>query len=407
MRLILSFLLVLLFMGACREEYALPTEKALSSALVVEGSILKGDTTVIKLSRVLAVADNDLHPEVGATISVEGDDNSRYTLSESENGIYKVAPLELNASTKYRLTISAGGQNYESEWTTLINTANIDSLYWERNNGVQIYIKSSGSSDDSRYYKWDYEEVWEFYSLFESHAYYNYIPYTSGHDVIVCDSPEVNGIKYENCIAAYIWRGYVFNDSMYHCWKYDRNTSIAIGSTTALSGNVIQSPIKVIEDNGFELSNLYTILVKQTGLSREAHDFYKLLKANSEGMGSIFDAQPSELKTNIRCISDPGEIVIGFVEASTVKMKRLFISKHEVPDLFYYPYYACAATLDTISDVSPYTTNFMLTTGRVPVSIVEMENEPPHRVSWYTVADETCVDCRLRGVHKKPDFWPQ
>ena len=125
----LAILLVCIF-GSCRERYELPLEKSLSNSLVVEGNIMKGDTTTIKLSRVSAVSERNLVPETGAAIQVEGDDNSIYSLSEQEPGVYKVSPINLNATTQYRAKLSAAGKEYESAWLRLINTPQIDSVSW-------------------------------------------------------------------------------------------------------------------------------------------------------------------------------------------------------------------------------------------------------------------------------------
>ena len=80
MRAISLYLLLIFILGACRERYGLPIEKSLFNSLVVEGNILKGDSTVIKLSRTSAVGEQNLLPEKGATIRVEGDDNTSVTL---------------------------------------------------------------------------------------------------------------------------------------------------------------------------------------------------------------------------------------------------------------------------------------------------------------------------------------
>lgn len=404
MQPVLFILLVFMLAISCRERYGLPMEKSLSNSLVVEGNILKGDTTVVKLSRVSDVADQNLAPETGATVTVEGDDNSSYQLSESEPGVYKVSPINLQSSAKYRLKISAGGKDYESTWTSVINTSEIDSVYWVRDNGIEIFVKSSGNSDDSKYYKWDYDEVWDFYSITTSHIFFNLVRQPSGE--FACDSQEVDGVKYEKCLEQYIWRGYIFNDSMYHCWKYNSSGKIHIGSTTVLSDNVVLAPIRKIEDNGFELSNTYSILVKQTGLSKEAYEFYKILGANSEGKGSIFDAQPSQLKTNLRCTSDPGETVIGFIDATSVKSRRIFIKNEELEGWVYYPYAECSFSRDTISDLSIYQVNYLVQQDLVPVAPLETPKPPLYSVGPYIVMSEFCMDCRARGVHKKPDFWP-
>jgi hypothetical protein len=403
MRSIYLILFLCCFACACKERYGLPMDTSLSHSLVVEGNILKGDSTVIRLSRTTAIGEPQIFPESGATVRVEGDDNNTYTLFESEPGVYKTAPIELNSSTKYRLTINAAGKAYESEWTSVINTADIDTVYWQRANGVEIFIKSSGTADDSRYYKWDYEEVWDFYSKYKSYAYFTSVGVNEyGQPVYQCIDKVVNGTTYTTCIERYDPLGLTYNDSIYHCWKYDNSSSINIGSTAALTDNVAFTTVRKIEENGFELANLYSILVKQTGLSKESYEFYQILKGNTESLGTIFDAQPDQLKTNLTCVTDPREVVIGFVNATSVKSKRIFISNSEIGDWHYDPF-SCIDTsfLNNEPDVAN-----ALGFSQIPVNILESEQTEPYRILSYSTSASSCVDCRTRGVHRKPDFWP-
>ena len=163
-RLLVTGILLVYSLAACRERYGLPLEASREGLLVVEGNILNGDTTKIRLSRTSPISERTLIPETGANVQIEGDDNSVYHLAEAEPGLYKSDFLTLNNANRYRLKIQAKSNEYESEWLDVINTAEIDSVIWERNNGVKIAVSSHGTPDDSRYYKWDYDEVWEFHA---------------------------------------------------------------------------------------------------------------------------------------------------------------------------------------------------------------------------------------------------
>lgn len=408
MQRVLSIILLLFCATvACRDNYGLPVEKSLYNSLVVEGNILIGDSTIFRLSRASAVAEFNLVPEKGAVVTVEGDDNNYYPLAEEEPGIYKMAPFDLHASTKYRLRISSGGKEYESDWTSLVSTAEIDTILWERNKGIEIFVQSKGTSDDSKYYKWDYDEVWQYYGLNQSFLYFTYGVDELGRPTPECKDVEYRGATYNTCVEIYGLEGTVYNDSMYRCWMYVNSTSINIGSTATASENIIRAPVRKIEDNGIELSNHYRIKVSQTGLTKEAYEFYTLLKANSEGMGSIFDAQPSQLKTNLRCVSDPGETVIGFINTTSVKSKQIDISRMGLDGWFY----VADTTMcrDSVFQNEPWDVTEVLLLKQLPTKPLGWRNTfPPKRfpTDYITVSRE-CVDCRLRGgIHKRPDSWP-
>jgi hypothetical protein len=394
--------LMLFTLAACRERYGLPMEASRENLLVVEGNILNGDTTKIRLSRTSPIADRTLIVEKGASIQIEGEDNSLYQLTEAEPGLYLSDLLNLNRAVRYRLKILTGSKEYQSEWLNVIRTPEIDSVIWKRDNGVEISVASHGTGDEARYYKWDYDEVWEFHADYRSTAYFTFVLDERGNKRYQCIDVTRDGITYNSCIEAYCPPdGGCWNDSMYTCWKYQNSTNINIGSTAALSDNTVLASVRKIDNNAWELSHLYSILVKQTGLTREGYEFYKILKANSEGLGTIFDAQPSQMKTNLKCVTDPNETVIGFVDATTVTSKRLFISIRQLRDWYYFDEYTCTDTL-TSSDI-PY--EEAVSAGMVPLKISTNKN-PPHEITFYTITTRNCADCRLKGIHKRPDFWP-
>lgn len=395
-------ILILFSLAGCKERYGLPMEAAKENLLVVEGNILTGDTTKIRLSRTSAIGDRVLIAEKGAHLEIEGEDNSLYPLAESDSGVYKSDLLTLGNGVRYRLKIVTGSKEYQTEWLNLINTPDIDSVTWQRDNGVEISVASHGTPDDARYYKWDYDEVWEFHADYRSTAYFTFVLDERGNKHYQCIDVTRDGITYNSCIEAYCPpEAGCWNDSLYTCWKYVSSSNINIGSTAALVDNTVLASVKKIPNNAWELSDLYSILVKQTGLTREGYEFYKILKANSEGLGTIFDAQPSQMKTNVKCITDPNETVIGFVDATSVKTKRLFISIKQLRDWYYVDEYTCTDTLTNL-DI-PY--KEAVASGMIPLT-VSTSRYPPHEITGYTITTRNCADCRLKGVHIRPDFWP-
>lgn len=406
MRQFLFLLLIFCLAIACREEYGLPIEKSLNNALVVEGNILKGDSTIIKLSRATAIAEYNLLPEKGATVTVEDDGNTLYPLNESAPGIYTTPPIDLNAAKKYRLKISAAGKDYESDWNALITTAEIDTILWARDNGIEIFVQSKGTNDDSKYYKWDYDEIWQYFASHQSFVYLTQGVDELGRPTPACVDVEYRGTMYNTCVEIYGLEGAVYNDSLYRCWMYATSTSINIGSTVTASENIIRVPVRKIRDNGIELSNHYRIKVKQTGLTKDAYEFYTLLKANSEGMGSIFDAQPSQLKTNLRCVTNPAETVIGFINTTSVKSKQIDISRMGLEGWFYVDSSLC---YEYIFNNTPWDVDDLILRKLIPAKSVQWLNTyPPKRFpAQFTAVTRECVDCRLRGgAHRKPVPWP-
>jgi hypothetical protein len=69
----------------------------------------------------------------------------------------------------------------------------------------------------------------------------------------------------------------------------------------------------------------------QYAITEDAFKYYEDLKKNTEGLGSIFDPQPSLTTGNIRCLSNPAERVLGFVSASTVSAKIFSLRYEDLP----------------------------------------------------------------------------
>ena len=135
---------------------------------------------------------------------------------------------------------------------------------------------------------------------------------------------------------------------IYTCWRSDVSTTINIASTEKLSSNVIyEYPVTLVPyNNTNKLIDEYSILVKQTALSQDWYEWVQKVQRNTEQLGSIFDALPSETGGNIHNTADPTEMVIGFIGTSTETEKRIFINRTQIPPTIVYSGYE-SCKLDT------------------------------------------------------------
>jgi hypothetical protein len=122
------------------------------------------------------------------------------------------------------------------------------------------------------------------------------------------------------------------------------------------------------------------------------------MKKNTEALGTIFDPQPSLLKGNIHCVSDPGEIVIGYVNATTVREERIFISEPQLVNRGFNIYESCPSYRVPNNNDS---LRVFIPPGWPYAAIFE-----GLAIVAYEVADSRCIDCRERGgSNVKPSFW--
>lgn len=379
MKKISIYLVILMIGAACKEKYDLPYSGPATGYLVVDGHINSGQgSTTIRLSRTLALVDSiAFRNETGAAVWVEGDNNTQFPLFEGREGLYFANQLNLQANAAYRLRIqTSDGKRYFSEFVANKKTPDIDDITWEREqDGVVLYANAHDDQNNTWYYKWDYTETWEFHSAFNSMLMYRHD--VRGNPVGVVDRPGDQALK------------------MYYCWQSMSSTNILIGSSKKLSRDTIHLPIHFIEQGSWKISVLYSVLLRQYALSQAGYDFLARMKKNTEQVGSLFDAQPSELKGNITCQDDAAEIVIGFVDVSPAKEKRVFIRRNEVNPWNY---------MHGCDEIKIANHPDSIVAGLIPTTIAATSMNGA--ITHFFASTPECVDCTTRGTNIKPSFWP-
>ncbi len=372
--------------AGCKEKYLPNVTSPPTGYLVVEGFISSGEEpTSITLSRTSKLYDSlNILYEHNAEIFIENENLEKSPLSETGNGVYTSASLQLTNSDKYRLHIKTlDGKEYTSGFVKVKRTPEIDSVSWAREkDGVNIYVNTHDPQNNTKYYLWKFEETWEFHSTYLSVLLYLRDP-TTNYPL---------GVDYRN-------PDHSPDTTIYKCWNNVISANINIGSSEKLSEDVIHLPLIYIDPASIKLSVLYSIHVRQYALSHEAYLFFQKIKKNTESLGSIFDAQPSDLQGNIHCTSDPSEIVVGYIDVSEEKQRRIFIRNSELPGWNYSM--RCANTvLDNDADSLKKYGN-----GLYPTTVLSLG--PFGGVAkFYATPEINCMDCTLRGTNKRPAFWP-
>ncbi|HZE83230.1 MAG TPA: DUF4249 domain-containing protein [Puia sp.] len=362
--------------GACKQTYTPPAIKANLNLLVVNGVLNggPGQPTTIYLSRSQEIGDSILAPpipELQAKILIQGEGGDTYNLQEQGNGTYASGNLTLNTAHKYRLQITtAGGAQYISDYVSIQQTPPIDSLTWQQRGDVTVYLNTHDPANQSHYYRWDYMETWEYHSPLQT------LLGVKNHLIYFTDSTNQTQV----------------------CWESDNSTNILLGSSAGLGADVIsQAPVATVTQTASKLSARYSILVSQYVLTQPAYQYWQILQKNTQQTGTLFDPQPSQLTGNFHRVNNPSEPVIGYMSASSITQKRIFIGNSQVsgwdtvalaceqkeipqdPNNFAFYNYP-----DTT--FSPY---YFVTTG-----------------SLIMLARSECVNCLLRGgTNQKPAYW--
>jgi len=389
MKLIQGRLLLVLFLLcaiSCRKPYNPPVTNVNVNYLVVEGVINGGpDSTIITLSRTTPPNSGPkIVAETNATLTVLSDAGDKYMLTETYPGTYTFNGLNLPTTKKYCLHITtSNGEQYQSAFMASAQTPAIDSVgYTIKPTGLQFNVNTHDNTNNTRYYRWEYDETWTYYSLINSVLYY----------------------KNDQVLPRPI-------DSLINeCYEHATlSNSIFITTSSHLAKDVISDfPLGYVDASTGKISHIYSLLVKQYAITADAFTYWTLLKTNTEQLGSIFDAQPSSILGNIKCISNPNEPVVGFISVSTITTKRIFVNGTYLP--FPVPYnirqpVPSECPQDTILLAPTFTYNVRLSDifaagENIPVTYVGF-------IIGYTWAPKDCVDCRVYGgTNVKPSYWP-
>jgi hypothetical protein len=391
-------ILIIAFMS-CRKSYNPPAIASPNSYLVVEGVINSGiDSTIIKLSKTVKLSSGTTtNPVLQAMVFVQSDQNVIFPLTETTNGNYVSAGLNLDNTHKYRLSIKTGDNlQYLSDYAAVLNSPPIDSVSYDTKGyltvpGLNIYVNTHDASNKVLYYRWEYQETWIFHSNFPSYFKSN------GDTVLIRD---------------------LANDNITNCWGNYTSSTIVLGSSAKLSKKVISNqPIIAIPSTSEKVGDAYSILVKQYALTADAYTFYVNLKKNTEQLGSIFDALPSQINGNIHSVTNPAEPVIGYVSIGSTSNQRIFITKKQLPDWVTIPFHTdCQLAYPGVpccyyvyppgppNQVDAYI-NYKKGGYLYPLIPINAIGLPGHPPIGYTAASRECVDCTLRGTNKKPAFW--
>jgi len=366
------FIILVFYYTACRERYDPPHSSLPESFLVVEGNLDPGPgITNIRLTKTLRLEDTiKVKVENNAQVLVEGKDGTVRNLTSMGDGYYTSPSLNLIIGNEYRLKIRLSGAEYLSEFVKAKITPPIDSVNWKRNvEGVQLYVNTNDPSNNTRYYYWDYDETWEIRSTFPPNKIYE------------------NGVIRDRVFP---------QEDVSICWKYNSSKGILIANSTRLQSDIISEfPVLFIPNADEKLFFRYSVLVRQYALEREAYNFFELMKKNTENIGSFFGSQPSEIRGNIHCVTNPNEFVIGFVTASTVTEQRIFISTLQVP--FWVRRNECEERLianhpDSIASA--------INSGLMVSIFFDIP------ILKYQFSFPTCVDCTKRsGSTIRPSYW--
>ncbi len=368
------FASILLIINSCITKF-IPETNENQELLVVEGLITnQPGLNTIKISKSLPLGSKNMAtPVTGCTVSISDDVQNTYTLSETAAGTYVTPRFFIGyIGHKYILHIKTNnsfknGYSFESFPMEMNPVPVIDSVYYEKKtikptdgvsasaDGCQVYLNSHDPTGVCKYFRWDYNETWEFH-----------LPFARALNPV--------------------------------CWISDVSGSINIKNTKILAEDVItRYPLTFISNESDRLKIKYSMMVNQYSINEDEFNYWEKLKNITQDVGSLYDITPASIPSNIFCIENPSEKVLGYFSVSAKSSKRFYI-KDNFRGLINL-YTNCIA--DSIySSSPPYIVDLNMTTWILD------QNLPPGMPPFFTTITyfRGCADCTARGTNIEPDF---
>lgn len=369
--------------------------------LVVEGDILLGERSTVTLSHVRPFnADPNEFQTFTATGYIEAENGSRiegvsspiYTLLSSSSSSYRSeAALSFDTTTltggqRYRLHLTTYDleghelNTYESDWLEPCPAPAIDGLNYSHHPEYdELWVGLSMHCNGSHYFRWTFDEDWEYHS-----DVYTNLEYKT----------DTRSVGY------YEWGA----NNLYYCWKSAKSGQIDIFSTVNQTEDRFEElAFYRIPLDDKRLQVLYRITVHLEAISENAYNYWSNIKQSSEGQGSIFSPTPSQMASNVRCISDPDVQVVGYLNLSTRASAVMYYDN--AVNHFYVQGRLYERDDHKVSNSRRDSLAYWYAHGYLPYDQVYENPAPTPSHSMWT--PNYCIDCRMQGgTKKRPDDWP-
>jgi hypothetical protein len=375
--LVLFVGILLLSYTSCVESF-IPEIERYEELMVVDGVITDASGPyTIKLSKTTRVQQfSKPLPYPDCTVQVEDDLGNKINLAEFELGLYKTESAFTGvAGRKYKLSIATpDGELYESAFEELLKTIEIQSVYAQQEHkdapglfygrdGYQFYLDTKASATTNNYLLWRLQCTYKFSLEFLIHHYYG-----------------VGGYHF------------IYNkDTFQTCYRTIDIPDVYLFNTGEFQQTEIKKMPLNYEDNYTRaLMIRYSLKVSQYTLNEPAFNYWKQVKKMQDAGGELYTTQPYQIKNNLVNLTHPDKPVLGYFTVAGLSEKRIFVNHPPIVNR--------VEICDPPDITGPQPTWFLNQPATWPVFFGQYAG-----YGYYM--PQECLDCRLTGTQKKPDFW--
>jgi hypothetical protein len=300
---------------SCREVYYPDDISSPQQILVIQGMICEGTVPAVNLSYAMGYYENLVIPVTDATVIVADDHGNQVELSHQSSGSYKPVTDVFKGirGNIYTLHIyTSDGNEYESASVKIGEKPIIDSVYAnpglrevynsnpygepisETQEGLYILADLSAETDSTVYYRFNTSLLQE-------------ITYTLAPNSF-------------NPIMVYEWQCSVL-DNLYSVDKSIQNNNRQIVPRHKIGYlQWFYDPSLNTDASTAPYTYAWVLTSKVYTISTGIYNYYHSIEQQLNSNNQMFAPIPSQVKSNIHCINDPGKTVSGVFEASSMSV---------------------------------------------------------------------------------------
>lgn len=293
-----AYLLACLMLSACIYPLDIESEDNLQETLVIDGTIIIGAESTIKLSRMIPLKDDGkaasphLPSRIKASVTLENDGGLSIT---KDNFPYAFDTSTADPEKSYRLTVVCDGKTYRTSWIKPMPAPKITSVDFSADD-TNVFVKLSldGTQNGLGYASAQYDAIWKFHA-----DYVRILDYV----------PE------ENAIVGIEDPDYTF----YECWMKIIGRQQTIIDYAKTGGIAKDYPLLFFPRTSNRNHYNYNILVKVRNLTEQEYRYWKQLNDSDGQASTLFSPEPANAPSNLICESDPSVKVFGYVGVSRME----------------------------------------------------------------------------------------
>jgi hypothetical protein len=312
------YIIILMIMIQSCESVYIPELDNVENVLVVDAR-LEATNQIHRITLMKSKEFTDMgayEPVISADITLTDNEGNLYRAQHDRAGVYYLEVM-LNTARLYQLHLNAEGEQYKSEFEPVPPSPEIDSIY---SRDYEQWLQPGGADKVGSFEKMDGQQILIDISRNTEPRYYQF----TGRKILqfmVETKPDGN--------YHFGWRSY-----------YPRG-SFNIAGPALYSGSkeIIRHPVEflpyktsaLLDTNQVGMGWIY--IMYQYGINESTYHYYRDLKRQLDAGGKIFDPLYVQVKSNLKCTTNPKKMILGYFGLSNPREQRFFIRLNKASGL--------------------------------------------------------------------------